>query len=92
MVPLGARTPRIKSSTNQPWRAYTGTTAAKATTKTFTVATPLDGTLAVAVKSPTTGVYRARAATTTVGGQRSVAVTVTRVRGFGPYTLTVSTP
>jgi hypothetical protein len=72
----------------------TGTFAktAKATTKTFTIPTPLDGTLVAAVKSPRTGVYRAQAATTTVCGQRTVAVTVTRVKGYGPYTLTVSTP
>jgi hypothetical protein len=64
----------------------------KATRKTFTIATPLDGTIAVSVKSARTGAYKAKAAVAEVCGQRTVAVTVTRVKGYGPFTLTVSTP
>jgi hypothetical protein len=70
----------------------TWTKGSKGATKTFTIATPLDGTLVAALKSPATGVYRAAASTTTVCGQRTVTVTVTRRSGYGPFTLTVSRP
>jgi hypothetical protein len=67
-------------------------TASKATTRTFTIATPLDGTLAVSVKSPKGTVFRPRVASTTICGQRSVTVTVSRVKGYGAFTLDVSVP
>jgi hypothetical protein len=89
----------LRLDISSPWvaptlatRTGTFTKTSKAKTKTFTVATPLDGNLAISVKSAKTGLYRAKASTTSVCGQRTVAVTVTRVKGYGAFTLTISTP
>jgi hypothetical protein len=99
LQPSQAALDALRQDIQTPWTGptivtRTGTWAkgSKGVTRTYTIPTPLDGSLAVAVKSPKTGAYRALAATKTVCGQRSVAVTVTRLWGYGPYTLTVSTP
>jgi hypothetical protein len=99
LQPSAAALDALRLDVISPWLAprlatRTGSfgKASKAKTKTFTIATPLDGNVAVSVKSARTGIYRAKASTTSVCGQRTVAVTVTRVRGFGAFTLTVSAP
>jgi hypothetical protein len=66
--------------------------ASKTSVRTFSFATPLDGTLSFSVKSPKGTVFRARTASTLVCGQRSATVTVTRVKGYGAFTLGVSLP
>jgi len=66
--------------------------ASKTSVRTFSIATPLDGTLSLSVKSPKGTVFRARTASNVVCGQRSTTVTVTRVKGYGAFTLGVSVP
>jgi hypothetical protein len=99
LQPSQAALDALRADIATPWVSPTLVTrsgsfgkTSTAKTKTFTIATPLDGQLVVAVKSPRTGLYRAKTASSTICGQRSVAVTVTRVKGYGPFTLTVSTP
>jgi hypothetical protein len=99
LQPSQAALDALRQDIQTPWTGptlvtKTGTWAkgSKGATKTFSIATPLDGSLAVSLKAPKTGVYRATASTTTVCGERSVAVTVTRRSGYGPFTLTVSRP
>ena len=99
LQPSQAALDALRQDIATPWTGPTLVTktgawakGSKGATKRFTIATPLDGTLAVALKAPKTGVYRATAATTTVCGQRTVDVTVTRRSGYGPFTLTVSRP
>lgn len=66
--------------------------ASKTSVRTFTIATPLDGTLSLSVKSPKGTVFRPRIASSIVCGQRSATVTVTRVKGYGAFTLAVAVP
>jgi hypothetical protein len=66
--------------------------ASKTSVRTFSIATPLDGTLSLAVKAPKGTLFRAKAASPVVCGQRSTTVTVTRVKGYGAFTLDVSVP
>jgi hypothetical protein len=99
LQPSQAALDALRQDVATPWTGPTLVTrtgsfakASKAKTKAFTIATPLDGTLAFRVSSPKTGRYRATASASTVCGQRSVTVKVWRVSGYGPYTLTVGTP
>jgi hypothetical protein len=99
LQPSQAALDALRLDISQPWTGPTLTTlkgsfakGSTAKTKTFTVATPLDGQLAVGVRSARTGVVRATASTTSVCGQRSVGVTVRRVKGYGAFTLSVSRP
>jgi hypothetical protein len=99
LQPTPAALDALRLDISSPWTAPALVTrtgsfpkSSTARTRTFTVATPLDGTLAVSVRSPRTAVYRAKASTSSVCGQRTVAVTVTRVKGYGPFTLKISTP
>ncbi len=99
LQPSQAALDAIRLDIQSPWtrpslvtRSGTFSRASAAATKTFTIATPLDGSLAVSVKSARTGRYRAKTSIESVCGQRSVDVTVTRVKGYGPFTLTVSAP
>jgi hypothetical protein len=66
--------------------------ASKTSVRTFSIATPLDGMLSLSVKSPQGTVFRARTASTLVCGQRAATVTVTRVKGYGAFTLGVAIP
>jgi hypothetical protein len=66
--------------------------ASKTSVRTFTLATPLDGSLSLAVKAPKGTVFRPHAASNTICGQRSVTVTVTRVKGYGAFTLDATLP
>jgi hypothetical protein len=66
--------------------------ASKTSVRTFTLATPLDGSLSLAVKAPKGTVFRPHAASNTICGQRSVTVTVTRVKGYGAFTHDATLP
>jgi hypothetical protein len=113
--PNAAALASIEQDVVAPWTQNTavvrsgrvGATAA-ARSRTFRVATPLDGTLRVTVRPPARSAVRltlsagsavlARSTPaittvqTTVCGQRSVAVRVDRVRGAGAFRLTISRP
>jgi hypothetical protein len=99
LQPSQAALDALRLDISRPWTGPTLTTltgsfarSSSARTKTFTVPTPLDGQLAVGVKSARTAVVRATASTSSVCGQRSVRVTVSRVKGYGAFTLSVSRP
>jgi hypothetical protein len=99
LQPSQAALDALKLDITSPWTGPTILTRkgafaqySKLTQKTFSIPTPLDGSLAVRVSSPPGAAYKASASTKTVCGQRSVTVTVNRIRGYGPFTLTVSTP
>jgi hypothetical protein len=95
----------LRLDVTQPWRQAPARTlrGTLARTRTFTVATPEDGTLSLRVSS------RARVRVSvlvggkqvagggsslryTVCGSRTASVRVTAVAGGGPFTLTVATP
>ena len=98
----------------QPWTTATTVTLRGsftrrgARTRSFTVATPLDGALEVRLRAPAAARYRlsirdangavlstgtgATGARGTVCGQRSVSVRVARATGAGAFSLSVSRP
>jgi hypothetical protein len=97
----------VQQDVTQPWTADTTTTYRGTLGKRYTIATALDGRLAVKVtatkrtkirlqvgSSPatTTTAGGSRASTRTVCGSRTLQVRVTRVAGKGGYTLTVAKP
>lgn len=75
----------------RPWTAPTTVTLTSRGSRTFRVATPLDGPLKVTLRS-SPGTVHYVSAPTTVCGQRTVAVRVQRVRGQGSFRLTVARP
>ena len=97
----------VQQDVTQPWSADTTTTYRGKSGKRYTIATALDGRLAMKVtatkrtkvrlqvgsSAPTTTVAGgSRASTRTVCGSRTLQVRVTRVAGKGGYTLTVAKP
>jgi len=94
----------VEQDVTQPWTVATMTTLTGSATHTFSIATPLDGTLKVTLRAPArsrlrlrlggSAVTTATAATlsSTVCGSRSTKVAVTRLSGRGTYRLTVSKP
>jgi hypothetical protein len=113
--PNAAALTAIEQDVASPWTQNTsvsrsGRVSAGATgrTRTFRIATPLDGVMRVTARPPakaslrlslssaSTVLARAAAGTTavqaTVCGQRSVTVRVDRVRGAGTFRLAVSRP
>jgi hypothetical protein len=113
--PNAAALAAIEQDVATPWTQNTTVVrsarvgpAAAARSRTFRVATPLDGTLRVTVRpaarsavrltlsAGSTVLARSSAAITTVQttvcGQRSVSVRVDRIRGAGAFRLTISRP
>ena len=100
----------VEQDVLDPWRGNTqltlrGSISARGNaTRSFTVATPLDGTLRLSLRAPQGAAFRlsvvagGRAVatgarvTTTVCGRRSYTVRVTRTRGAGAFTVAVSRP
>jgi len=96
----------------QPWTATTSKVYRGKSSRTYTLATPLDGTLVVRVSSngkktryrtevtlrgaatsrKTTAAGGSVATRSTICGQRSVRIKLTRTAGTGGHTLTVNTP
>jgi hypothetical protein len=60
--------------------------------RTFTIATPLDGSISAKVTAPRGTVFRVFVSSPLVCGKRSTTVKVTRVKGYGAFTLRVSVP
>lgn len=81
----------LEQDVRDPWTAATTVTLTGRGSRTFRVATPLDGPLRVTWRSSAGSVYSV-SAPTTVCGQRSVAVRVQHVRGKGTFRITVTRP
>ena len=65
--------------------------------RTFTVRTPLDGSLTTSLSAPAGAHFRVAIGSKAVSssivcGQRTTQLTVTRVRGYGAFTLHVTLP
>jgi hypothetical protein len=107
LYPDGSALALVQQDVSQPWNADTTTTYRGTSGKRYTIATALDGQLAVKVTATkrtkvrlqvgssaptTTSAGGSRASTRTVCGSRTLQVRVTRVAGKGGYTLTVAKP
>jgi hypothetical protein len=97
----------VEQDVTQPWTADTTTTYRGTSGRRYTIATALDGPLAVKVSASkrtkvrfqvgasvatTTTAGGSRSAARTVCGSRTLQVRVTRVAGKGGYTLAVAKP
>jgi hypothetical protein len=101
---------KLEQDVVQPWTKRTtsvvrGTLRGRATSRSFTISTPLDGRLTLTLRSPAGARFSfgltqagrrvaasASSATTTVCGQRSYRVQVRSVKGAGTFQLTVAKP
>lgn len=94
----------LEQDVTSPWqtpttRAYAGSfrKGAALRQRTYTIQTPLDGTLLTSLAQPRTGRFRlllnGNARTTgTICGVRTVTATVKRISGYGAFRLAVSVP
>jgi hypothetical protein len=94
----------LRQDVLEPWSSPAPVTFAgrfagtdKRSVRTFEVRTPLDGALTASVTAPAGASFRVAIAGKPTGseivcGARTTQVTVTRVRGYGAFTLTVTPP